>query len=173
MPLPSLRVSLILLAMVIDLFSGVSASDPSSPPNKPDARVDAATRERGRYLIRLGGCNDCHTPGYAQSGGAVEEQHWLVGDRLGWRGPWGTTYASNLRLYMQTLTEDQWVQVARTLRTRPPMPWFTVRGLHERDLRAMYKFIKHLGPAGEQAPAYLPPDREPPQPYVQFPHPPQ
>ncbi|MBM4121067.1 MAG: cytochrome C [Nitrospira sp.] len=141
--------------------------------NKPGKRADAAALERGRYLVKLGGCNDCHTPGYAQSGGKIDENQWLVGDKLGWRGPWGTTYASNLRLYITTLSEDQWVQVARALQTRPPMPWFTLRGLHERDLRAMYKFIKHLGPSGEQAPSYLPPDREPPHPYVQFPQPPK
>ncbi|MDE3020199.1 MAG: cytochrome C, partial [Nitrospirota bacterium] len=86
---------------------------------------------------------------------------------------WGTTYASNLRLYLSTMTEDQWVQAARTLQARPPMPWFTLRGVHERDLRAMYRFIKHLGPAGEPAPSYLPTDQQPPQPYVQFPAPPQ
>jgi hypothetical protein len=40
-----------------------------------------------------------------------------------------------------------------------------------RDLRAIYRFIKHLGPAGEAAPAYLPPDQEPRVPFVQFPTP--
>ncbi|TAJ22500.1 MAG: cytochrome C, partial [Nitrospirae bacterium] len=148
-----------------------SAAAPNLPSNKPGKRAGADALERGQYLVKLGGCNDCHTPGYAQSGGKVEEKQWLVGDRPGWRGPWGTTYASNLRLFIETLSEDQWVQVARTLQTRPPMPWFTLRSPEERDLRAMHKFIKHLGPAGEQAPSYLPPDQEPPQPYVQFPQP--
>jgi hypothetical protein len=37
------------------------------------------------------------------------------------------------------------------------------------DLRAMYRYIKSLGPAGKPAPAYLPPDKTPPQPYVAFP----
>lgn len=173
MPLPSTPARLILLAMLVTVSYGVYAAEPVIGSTKPGKRADAAALERGRYLVKLGGCNDCHTPGYAQSGGKVDEKQWLVGDRLGWRGPWGTTYASNLRLYIQTLSEDQWVQVARTLQTRPPMPWFTLRGLQERDLRAMYKFIKHLGPAGEQAPSYLPPDQEPPQPYVQFPQPPK
>jgi mono/diheme cytochrome c family protein len=26
---------------------------------------------RGKYLIVIGGCNDCHTSGYAPSGGAT------------------------------------------------------------------------------------------------------
>jgi mono/diheme cytochrome c family protein len=125
--------------------------------------------ERGRYLIKIGGCNDCHTAGYAPTGGKVPESQWLTGDGLGWSGPWGTTYATNLRLYMQNLTEDQWVKTARTLQTRPPMPWFNVRDMSTRDLRAMYRYVTHLGPAGNPAPAYLPPDKTPPQPYVQFP----
>lgn len=164
---------LILLAAFLSASYGVYAAESVSPPRKPDKQTDTATLERGRYLVKLGGCNDCHTPGYAQSGGKVDESQWLVGDKLGWRGPWGTTYASNLRLYLSTMTEDQWVQAARTLQARPPMPWFTLRGVHERDLRAMYRFIKHLGLAGEPAPSYLPPDQQPPQPYVQFPAPPQ
>jgi mono/diheme cytochrome c family protein len=58
---------------------------------------DAAAIARGRYLIRMMGCNDCHTKGFAPSGGQVPESQWLAGDTLGYRGPWGTTYPSNLR----------------------------------------------------------------------------
>ena len=124
---------------------------------------------RGRYLIRIAGCNDCHTAGYAPSGGKVPEAEWLLGDRLGWNGPWGTTYATNLRLYMQALTEEQWVKKAKTLSARPPMPWFNVRDMSTDDLRAMYRYIRHLGPAGQPAPSYLPPMKRPPQPFVRFP----
>jgi mono/diheme cytochrome c family protein len=60
--------------------------------------------ERGRYLIKIGGCNDCHTAGYAPAGGKVPESQWLTGDALCWRGPWGTTYATNLRLYTTCAT---------------------------------------------------------------------
>ncbi len=161
-----------LLGLVVLAF-GISAVAPTAQSAHGAKRSDAATLDRGRYLVKLGGCNDCHTPGYAPSGGKVDEKQWLIGDTLGWRGPWGTTYPSNLRLYFQNLSEDEWVKAAKTLQTRPPMPWFTLRGLHENDLRAMYKFIKSLGPAGEPAPAYLPPDQEPKPPFVQFPQPPK
>jgi mono/diheme cytochrome c family protein len=125
--------------------------------------------KRGRYLVQIGGCNDCHTAGYAPSGGKVPEAQWLMGDALGWHGPWGTTYPTNLRLYMQNLTEDQWVKKAKILSTRPPMPWFNVRDMSTSDLRSMYRYIRHLGPAGKPAPDYLPPEKAPPQPYVAFP----
>lgn len=127
--------------------------------------------ERGRYVVSTSGCNDCHTPRYAETGGNVPESEWLTGDALGWRGPWGTTYPPNLRLYMQGLTERQWIEKARALSTRPPMPWFNVRAMSERDLRALYRYVRHLGPAGKPAPAYVAPDGNAPQPYVQFPMP--
>jgi mono/diheme cytochrome c family protein len=132
-------------------------------------KPDDAQIKRGRYLVEIAGCNDCHTAGYAPSGGKVPEGEWLLGDALGWNGPWGTTYATNLRLYMQDLTEEQWVKKAKALNARPPMPWFNVRAMTAGDLRAMYRYIRSLKPVGKPAPAYLPPDKTPPRPYVAFP----
>lgn len=129
--------------------------------------------ERGRYLVKIAGCNDCHTPGYAEAAGDIPERDWLTGDSMGWRGPWGTTYASNLRLYMQSLSEEQWVTIAHTAQFRPPMPWFALHDMPEQDLRAIYRFIRNLGPAGNSAPAYLPPDKEPVGPYILFPQTPK
>jgi mono/diheme cytochrome c family protein len=133
---------------------------------------DSADVKRGRYLVQVGGCNDCHTPGYPQSGGKVDEKLWLTGERLGWRGPWGTTYASNLRIVASNMTEPQWMVRARSDQLRPPMPWFNLRDMSDRDLRAIYRYLKAKGPAGEPAPAYLPPDKAPNTPYVMFPPPP-
>ncbi len=128
--------------------------------------------EHGRYLVTITGCNDCHTPGYLASAGKTPEDLWLTGDSFGWRGPWGTTYGSNLRIVLQALTEDQWVLIAKTLTARPPMPWFSLNKMKDEDLRAIYQFIRQLGPVGEPAPAYVPPDKEPDPPYATFPAPP-
>lgn len=133
----------------------------------------AAMVEHGRYLAQLAGCNDCHTPGYLLNNGETPESQWLIGDDFGWRGPWGTTYAPNLRLFLKDMSENEWVQVARTLKRRPPMPWYTVNRMHEDDLRALYRFIRSLGEPGKPAPAYLPPDQEPSTPYALFPSPPK
>jgi mono/diheme cytochrome c family protein len=119
---------------------------------------------RGRYLVQIAGCNDCHTPGYAMKAGKVDEKMWLVGDSVGWHGPWGTTYPPNLRAYMQLLTEDQWLNEARTREMRPPMPWYELRAMPDDDLRALYRYIRTLSPIGDPAPAYLPPGTEPPPP---------
>jgi hypothetical protein len=129
--------------------------------------------DRGRYLAKIAGCNDCHTPAYMEKGGKVPEKEWLVGDSFGWRGPWGTTYAVNLRLYMQTLTEEQWLKKASTLEVRPPMPWYALHDMTKDDLRALYRFVRYLGPGGTPAPAWVPPDKEPKPPYATFPAPPK
>lgn len=129
--------------------------------------------QRGKYLVKIAGCNDCHTPGYAASGGKVAEALWLTGDSLGWRGPWGTTYPANLRLYFAGMSEAQWVRRAKTTETRPPMPWFALRDMSEPDLKAIYHYARSLGPAGKPAPAYIPTGQEPRTPYVRFPAPPQ
>lgn len=133
---------------------------------------DGALIERGRYIARIAGCNDCHTAGYAMSGGQVPEQDWLTGDAVGWRGPSGTTYPTNLRLSMAAMSEQQWLEAARTQTARPPMPWFALRDMAEDDLRALYRFVRSLGPAGQPAPAYLPPGQEPAGVAIIFPAPP-
>ncbi|MDR7120907.1 hypothetical protein [Rheinheimera soli] len=128
--------------------------------------------KRGEYLARIAGCNDCHTTGYALTAGNIPKDQWLMGDQLGWQGPWGTTYPSNLRLSMAKLTEQQWLNMAKTAQFRPPMPWFTLRDMEEHDLKAIYHFVQHLGPAGQPAPAYLPPGQAAKGPVISFPAPP-
>lgn len=133
------------LAWPVDSFAASSAT------GKPAAKQI----DRGRYLVKTAGCNDCHTPGYLESAGRIEESKWLTGSALGWQGPWGTTYPSNLRLFVQGLTAEQWLAVARR-ETRPPMPWFALRDMTDEDLLAIYHFTRSLGPAGKAAPAFLP-----------------
>lgn len=132
------------------------------------AAGDAEVLARGEYLTRIAGCNDCHTPGYAETGGEVPKQQWLVGSPLGWSGPWGTTYPANLRLKLQDMDEAAWLKYSAELHTRPPMPDFAVRTMNEADRTALYRFIRSLGPAGQPAPAYLPPGQVPQVPYVQW-----
>ena len=141
-----------------------AAAEPAVEKMSPEAA-------RGRYLVQIAGCNDCHTEGYAPAKGAVEESKWLTGDKLGWRGPWGTTYASNLRLSAADKTAGEFVALARSP-LRPPMPFFNLRDMTDADVEAIYAYLRHLGPAGAPAPAYVPPDQTPAGPFVLFPPPP-
>jgi mono/diheme cytochrome c family protein len=137
-----------------------------------ESSTDSKLVERGRYIAQVSGCNDCHTDGYLPNNGKVPVDHWLSGSSFGWRGPWGTTYGSNLRLFMKDLSETQWIEAAHTLKRRPPMPWFNLNAMHDADLRALYHFVRSLGDPGVPAPAYLPPGEEPHTAYASFPAPP-
>lgn len=147
--------------------ASASASGPATAP-PPDVHVASATpEEAGRYLVVVGGCNDCHTEGFGIDPAAVPESEWLKGSAVGFRGPWGTSYPANLRLTAASMTEDQWV-------TRlgqgglPPMPWYNVAHLSGTDARAMYRYIRSLGDPGAAAPTALGPGAEPGTAWIDF-----
>jgi len=142
----------------------VGAADASSRPVPRDRDV-----ERGEYLVMIGSCNDCHTPNYLAKGAKTPVDVLLTGSKVGWRGSWGTTYAPNLRLLFQEMTDVEWVFMARSIERRPPMPFYSLNALSEGDARAIYRYIRWLGPTGDRAPAFVPPDKVPPMPYVQYP----
>ncbi len=155
---PSYAVAALLLAVLPGCHHD---SAPAQQVAGPDPLI-----ARGEYLVRTSGCNDCHTSGYPERQGEVPVEQWLTGSPLGYHGPWGTTYATNLRLRMQELDEPQWLQYSGNLRTRPLMPDFAVRAMSEDDRRAIYRFVRSLGPAGEPAPPALQPGVSPPEPYL-------
>ncbi len=161
--MPTTRNTLIpLLLIACAALAGCQAQASKSAAAQPTHSDLVA---RGEYLIRTSGCNDCHTAGYPQSQGQLPTSQWLTGSPVGYSGPWGTTYAANLRLRLKDMSEAQWMEYSAHLRTRPVMPDFAVRAMTAEDRRAMYHFIRSLGPAGQPAPDYLPPGQTPPPPY--------
>jgi mono/diheme cytochrome c family protein len=158
---------------ILALTTTSAFAEPAKPQMIQQFTPDPKLVERGRYIAIITGCHDCHTPGYAIADGKASEDQWLIGDQLRWRGPWGTTYPANLRLVVQPMRERDWLDYAKKLKTRPPMPWFSLNALNEEDSRALFHFIKSLPSQVQPVPDALPPDKEPPQPYVQFPAPPK
>lgn len=101
---------------------------------------------RGRYLVDLAGCVDCHSPKKLTEDGPVPDpaRHlmghpadeslppapapsgpWIVtttGGLTAWHGPWGTTYARNLTPDPETgvgaWTEQEFIDTFRTQRHR-------------------------------------------------------
>lgn len=137
-------------------------------PREPS--VSAATPEQaGRYIVRTSGCNDCHTPDFMLLGEQVPESQWLIGNPIGFRGPWGTTYPQNLRRFVQPFTAEQFVEVVRKRNARPPMPWSQLHAMSDADLKTVYSYLKSLGSRhGLAQPArdFVPPDREPKTPFI-------
>ena len=150
-------------------LTGCQPQSPAPEVQEADAPpyiVAGTPVEAGRYLVIVGGCNDCHTDGYMATEGQIPEEDWLAGSSLGWRGPWGTTYPPNLRLRVQEMPEDVFVEMAHTRTALPPMPWMNLNQVSEQDVRALYRYIKSLGPTGEHKPLALPPGEEPTTPYL-------
>lgn len=143
---------------IIALSTSLSATEPVA---------NQQVVERGRYLAVASGCNDCHTPGYLQSEGKAPQTVWLTGNPIGFQGPWGTTYPVNLRLYVQQISEAEWLKRTREP-MRPPMPWFNLRAMTDADLSALYQYIRALGPAGEPAPSAAAPGVAVNTPYFDF-----
>jgi mono/diheme cytochrome c family protein len=97
----------------------------SSPGNtqQPGTKPSADTVKRGKYLVTIGGCNDCHTPKIMTAmGPAGDTTRLLMGhpagqslppvpneligpdkwgavtnsDLTAWLGPWGVSFSANL-----------------------------------------------------------------------------
>ena len=90
----------------------------------------------------------------------------MTGSDVGFRGPWGTVYPTNVRLWFQVSSEAGWLNAVATRGGHPPMKWTDLRTLDIEDRKAIYRFIRSLGPAGVAAPVSVPPGREPTTPYV-------
>jgi mono/diheme cytochrome c family protein len=122
----------------------------------------------GRYLMIIGGCNDCHTVDWDRTHGDVPESQWLLGSPVGFNGPWGTSYPGNVRAFMQGMSEDAWVAYAGRWHAVPPMPSMNLNRMSEQDLRAMHRYVRTLEPVGAPMPRNQPPGEPPIGPYFDF-----
>ncbi|MHB1551399.1 MAG: cytochrome C [Vulcanimicrobiaceae bacterium] len=163
----ALRMRIAIVLVSLGLLAACGPIVRASAASRPYVRA-GSTLDAGRYLVIAGGCNDCHTPGWDQSQGRLPESKWLMGSDVGFRGPWGTSFPANLRLFVAHISEAEWLHLVRAGTGNPPMPWTNLHALSTRDARAIYAFIKALGPAGAEAAAYVPPNREPTEPYILF-----
>ena len=169
----SLALALVACNQRTESTSAVPTQESTLPPDgwyqpSPDGRpsISAATAEEaGRYMVVFALCNDCHTAGWLPAGDVPEEQ-WLLGNPVGYEGPWGMTFPSNLRLRAQEWTEEQWVQTLRTRRALDPMPWIAVNAMSEKDARALYRYARRLGPGGQPMPASIAPGEPLTEPYT-------
>lgn len=168
------------LAAVALLAAGVRAGDAHVAPQRPRVAAPTAPADTprvvagsdsaaGAYLATITGCNDCHTAGWQAAQGKIPDADRMAGSNLGFKGPWGTTYAANLRTIAARQTEDRWVEILTTNdggHGRAPMPYANTAVMSQADLRAMYRYLKALGPKGSRAPRGIDPGVEPQTPYL-------
>jgi mono/diheme cytochrome c family protein len=120
--------------------------------------------ERGKYLVGVLGCGDCHTPGSLY--GVPDSTRLLAGSELGWTGPWGTSYARNLTPDSTGIgswsEEDIVTAIQKGQRPDhspilPPMPWPDFAGLTSEDAHAVAAYLKTVPAVSHRVPDRLPP----------------
>ena len=111
--------------------------------------------ERGRYLVNIAGCNDCHTPGYFF--GKPDMKRYLGGSDVGFEMPGlGVFFGRNITPDPQTgIGKWSIKQIVTALQTgtrpdgrilAPIMPWHAFAHLTHDDVTAIAHFLKSIPP---------------------------
>ncbi len=130
-------------------------------PLSTSARADDAQVTRGKYLVNLGGCSDCHTPGYLL--GKADMSRYLGGSDVGFEIPGlGVFVGRNITPDKETGIGD-WTteQIVTALQTgvrpdgrqlAPIMPYHALAGLTSEDVNAIAVFLKSVAPVSHAVP---------------------
>jgi len=153
----------LLLSLLMVISAALISCAKQTPAPAPVSGADQVAR--GKYLVTVLGCNDCHTPGYFY--GAPDEARILSGRELGWKGPWGVSYPRNLTPEPQTgigaWSEADIMNAIRTGKRPdgrmllPPMPWPDLAALTDEDAAAIAKYLKTLTPVPHTVPDIVAP----------------
>ncbi len=127
---------------------------------------------RGKYLVAVGGCSDCHTPGNFL--GHPDMARFLGGSDVGFGTPGGVFVGPNLtpdRTGLGDWTAAQ-IVTAITTGTRPDgrilapvMPWRDLSYLTSSDAQAIAAYLKSLPPVSNKVAGPFGPN-EPPTVFV-------
>lgn len=127
----------------------------------PGVLAQGAQVERGKYLVALGGCNDCHTPGYFF--GKPDMARFLGGSEVGFEIPGlGVFHGPNLTPDPDTglgKWSAEQILAAITKGQRPDgrilapiMPWHAFAKLTPQDALAVVAYLKTLPPVKNKVP---------------------
>jgi mono/diheme cytochrome c family protein len=126
--------------------------------------------ERGKYLVILGGCSDCHTPGYFL--GKPDMSRYLGGSDVGFTIPGlGAFVGRNLTPDKDTglgnWTTEQIITAFTTgmrpdgRQLAPIMPWDALSHLTSEDAQAIAAYLKSLPPVNHEVPGPFGPNEKP------------
>ena len=127
--------------------------------------------ERGKYIATIGGCLDCHTPGYFF--GKPDMTRYLGGSDVGFKvGELGIFVGPNLTPDKETgLGNWTDAQIAAALITgerpdgrvlAPIMPWRALAHLTKPDLAALIAYLRSLPPVSHKVPGPFGPNEQTP-----------
>ena len=125
------------------------------------AMADDAQITRGEYLVTIGGCNDCHTPGYFF--GKPDLSRFLGGSDVGFEIPGvGVVVGRNITPDKETgignWTAEQIVTAMQTGQRpdgrllAPIMPWHAFAHLTADDAMAIAAFLQSVKPVKNKVP---------------------
>jgi len=126
--------------------------------------------ERGKYLVNIAGCNDCHTPGYFM--GKPDMARFLGGSEVGFEIPGlGVFHGPNLTPDKETglggWTDAQVLAALQKGTTptgrmlAPIMPWHAFANLTPQDAQAIVAFLRSLPPVKNKVPGPFGPTETP------------
>ena len=126
--------------------------------------------ERGKYLVTLGSCGDCHTPGHFF--GKPDMARTLGGSEVGFEVPGlGVFYGPNLTPDKDTglgkWTDAQIIAAVQTgvrpdgRMLAPPMPWRAFAALTKPDATALVAYLRSLPPVQNKVPGPFGPAETP------------
>jgi mono/diheme cytochrome c family protein len=116
---------------------------------------------RGKYLVSVAGCNDCHTPGYFF--GKPDESRYLGGSEVGFEVPGvgvfhGPNLTSDKESGLGSWTDAQ-IVAALTTGKRPDgrelvpvMPWRAFANFTKEDVSSIVAFLRTLPPVQNKTP---------------------
>jgi mono/diheme cytochrome c family protein len=148
--------SLLAIAMIVAPLFSAHAADPEV--------------ERGKYLVAIGGCSDCHTPGHFL--GHPDMARYLGGSDVGFALPGAGVFVG------PNLTPDKatglggWTtpQIVTAITSgtlpdgrilAPVMPWRDLANLSHSDALAIAAYLKSLPPVSNQVAGPFGPNETP------------
>ena len=150
------------------LLAAVAALTAAAPMT-PAGAADPAAIARGKYLVTIAGCNDCHTPGYFL--GKPDMARFLGGSDVGFEMPGlGVFHGPNLTPDKATGLGD-WTDaeiVAAIQKGQRPdgrmlapiMPWHAFANLTKQDVDAIVAYPAQPAAGRQQGAGPIRPDRD-------------
>ena len=134
------------------------------------AHAADAQIERGKYLVTIAGCSDCHTPGYFL--GKPDMARFLGGSEVGFELPHlGVFYGPNLTPDPETgLGKWSRAEIVHAIQTghrpdgrvlAPVMPWASFAHFTKEDAQAIAAYLKSLPPVKNKVPGPFGPTETP------------
>jgi mono/diheme cytochrome c family protein len=151
-------------ALGMTIVATLAAAAPLTSP----ALADEAQVTRGRYLVTITGCSDCHTPGALL--GSSDMKRYLGGSDVGFAIPGaGVFVGQNLTPDKETglgkWTDGQIIAAFRTGKTpegrelSPVMPYPALSHLSDADAQAIVAFLKSLPAVSHETKNFGPTDK--------------